>query len=94
MKATVVEGVDVGTTLPPMTMRFTRERLVRYAGASTDFNPIHYSEYFATRMGLPGVSLTGCSPWELRFESSPTGRGPKPGDLLRRPVHQAGGCTR
>ena len=51
MKATVVEGVEVGTTLPPMTMRFTRERLVRYAGASTDFNPIHYSEYFAAPDG-------------------------------------------
>ena len=59
MKATVLEGVDVGTALPPMTMRFTRERLVRYAGASTDFNPIHYSEYFATRMGLPGVIAHG-----------------------------------
>ena len=59
MKATVVEGVEVGTTLPPTTTRFTRERLVRYAGASTDFNPIHYSEYFAGRVGLPGVIAHG-----------------------------------
>jgi acyl dehydratase len=59
VKATVVEGVVIGTTLPPTTMRFTRERLVRYAGASTDFNPIHYSEYFAGRMGLPGVIAHG-----------------------------------
>ena len=40
-------------------MRFTRERLVRYAGASTDFNPIHYSDHFAARMGLPGVIAHG-----------------------------------
>jgi acyl dehydratase len=59
MKATVVEGVEVGTALPSLTMRFTRKRLVRYAGASTDFNPIHYSEYFATRMNLPGVIAHG-----------------------------------
>jgi acyl dehydratase len=59
MKATVVEGVEVGTVLPSLTMRFTRKRLVRYAGASTDFNPIHYSEYFAARINLPGVIAHG-----------------------------------
>ena len=59
MKATVVEGVEIGTNLPPLTIRFTRERLVRYAGASTDFNPIHYSEHFATQAGLPGVIAHG-----------------------------------
>lgn len=59
MKATVVEGLEVGTELPSLTVRFTRERLVRYAGASTDFNPIHYSEHFATRVGLPGVIAHG-----------------------------------
>jgi acyl dehydratase len=53
MKATVVEGVE------SLTMRFTRKRLVRYAGASTDFNPIHYSEYFAARIKLPGVIAHG-----------------------------------
>lgn len=59
MKATVVEGVEVGTQLPSLAVRFTRERLVRYAGASTDFNPIHYSEHFARRVGLPGVIAHG-----------------------------------
>jgi acyl dehydratase len=51
--------VEVGTALPSLTMRFTRKRLVRYAGASTDFNPIHYSEYFAARINLPGVIAHG-----------------------------------
>ena len=59
MKATVVEGVEVGTQLPSLDALFTRERLVRYAGASTDFNPIHYSEHFAKRAGLPGVIAHG-----------------------------------
>jgi acyl dehydratase len=59
MKATVAEGLEIGTQLPPLTVRFTRERLVRYAGAATDFNPIHYSEYFARQAGLPSVIAHG-----------------------------------
>jgi acyl dehydratase len=59
VKATVAEGVEVGTELPSLTVRFTRERLVRYAGAATDFNPIHYSEHFARAAGLPGVIAHG-----------------------------------
>ena len=59
MKATVVDGLEVGTDLPSLTVRFTRERLIRYAGASTDFNPIHYSEHFANQVGLPGVIAHG-----------------------------------
>ena len=59
MKATVVDGVEIGTNLPSLSVRFTRERLVRYAGASTDFNPIHYSEHFARQVGLPGVIAHG-----------------------------------
>jgi acyl dehydratase len=59
MKATVAEGLEIGTQLPPLTVRFSRERLVRYAGASTDFNPIHYSEHFARQAGLPDVIAHG-----------------------------------
>jgi acyl dehydratase len=51
--------VSVGTTLPELTVRLTRADLVRYAGASTDFNPIHYSERFAAAVGLPGVIAHG-----------------------------------
>jgi acyl dehydratase len=51
--------VTVGTVLPPLTVRLTRADLVRYAGASTDFNPIHYSDHFATQVGLPGVVAHG-----------------------------------
>jgi acyl dehydratase len=59
VKATVAEGLEVGTQLPSLAVRFTRERLIRYAGAATDFNPIHYSEHFARLAGLPGVIAHG-----------------------------------
>ena len=46
-------------TLEPRTFRVTRADLVRYAGASGDFNPIHWSERTATAVGLPGVIAHG-----------------------------------
>jgi acyl dehydratase len=55
----VTPPVDVGTALPPLTVRLSRADLVRYAGASTDFNPIHYSERMAAGVGLPGVVAHG-----------------------------------
>jgi len=54
-----VSAAEVGTTLPPLTVRVTRETLVRYAGASGDFNPIHWSDHAATALGLPGVIAHG-----------------------------------
>jgi acyl dehydratase len=51
--------VEVGEALPPLTVRFTRATLVRYAGASGDFNPIHFSDHFAAGLGLPGVIAHG-----------------------------------
>jgi len=54
-----LEIVAVGDRLPGLSVRFTRETLVRYAGASTDFNPIHYSSFYADQVGLPGVIAHG-----------------------------------
>ena len=48
-----------GTELPAQTFRVTRAALVRYAGASGDFNPIHWSDRVATSVGLPGVIAHG-----------------------------------
>jgi acyl dehydratase len=48
-----------GDSLPPQTYRVTRADLVRYAGASGDFNPIHWSDRVATSVGLPGVIAHG-----------------------------------
>ena len=45
--------------LPVQTFRVTRADLVRYAGASGDFNPIHWSDRTATGVGLPGVIAHG-----------------------------------
>ena len=45
--------------LEPQTFRVTRADLVRYAGASGDFNPIHWSDRIATKVGLPGVIAHG-----------------------------------
>ena len=51
--------MDVGTQFEARTFRVTRADLVRYAGASGDFNPIHWSDRFATSVGLPGVIAHG-----------------------------------
>ncbi|MFY1635869.1 MaoC/PaaZ C-terminal domain-containing protein [Solwaraspora sp. WMMB335] len=45
--------------LPVQRFRVTRADLIRYAGASGDFNPIHWSDRFAARVGLPGVIAHG-----------------------------------
>lgn len=52
-------GLQVGQSLEPQTFRVTRADLVRYAGASGDFNPIHWSDRIATSVGLPGVIAHG-----------------------------------
>jgi len=48
-----------GFELPPLTVTLRREDLVRYAGASGDFNPIHWSDRMAGALGLPGVIAHG-----------------------------------
>ena len=49
----------VGDVLAERTVHLTRESLVRYAGASGDFNPIHYRDDIAASVGLPGVLAHG-----------------------------------
>jgi acyl dehydratase len=49
----------VGQELPTRTFLITRDSLVRYAGASGDFNPIHYRDDVAQSVGLPGVLAHG-----------------------------------
>ena len=51
--------VEVGTELPAQTFSVQRVDLVRYAGASGDFNPIHWNHGFATSVGLPDVIAHG-----------------------------------
>lgn len=51
--------VEVGDALPSITARIQRVNLVMYAGASGDFNPIHWNETFAKAVGLPDVIAHG-----------------------------------
>jgi len=51
--------LEQGQTFGPTTFPVTRAALVRYAGASGDFNPIHWSDRVATAVGLPGVIAHG-----------------------------------
>ena len=50
---------EVGDVIAERTVHLTRESLVRYAGASGDFNPIHYRDDVAAAVGLPGVLAHG-----------------------------------
>lgn len=60
MTATVrASDVSVGTELPEQTFELTRLDLVKYAGASGDFNVIHWNERVATEVGLPNVIAHG-----------------------------------
>ncbi|MGA5099619.1 MaoC family dehydratase [Streptomyces lavendulocolor] len=53
------DEVKVGTELPAQSFPVTRATLVQYAGASGDFNPIHWNEKFAKEVGLPDVIAHG-----------------------------------
>jgi acyl dehydratase len=60
MTATVkYDEVEVGQELPGRTYPVKRLDLVKYAGASGDFNPIHWNENFAKSVGLPDVIAHG-----------------------------------
>ena len=50
---------EAGTALEAQEYVVTRADLVRYAGASGDRNPIHWSDRVATSVGLPGVIAHG-----------------------------------
>jgi acyl dehydratase len=54
-----MDALAVGDVVAERTVHLTRESLVRYAGASGDFNPIHYRDDVAAAVGLPGVLAHG-----------------------------------
>jgi len=51
--------MNVGDVVAERTFHLTRDSLVRYAGASGDFNPIHYRDDVAQSVGLDGVLAHG-----------------------------------
>jgi acyl dehydratase len=54
-----LDALSVGDVIAEATYPISRVSLVRYAGASGDFNPIHYRDDVATSVGLPGVLAHG-----------------------------------
>ena len=53
------DAVEIGAELPPVSYPVTRLSLVRYCGASGDFNVIHWNERIARSVGLPDVIAHG-----------------------------------
>ena len=54
-----IASLEVGQVIGTEEFHLTRDSLVRYAGASGDFNPIHYRDDFAKSVGLDGVLAHG-----------------------------------
>ena len=54
-----MSALEVGQVVAERTIVISRDSLVRYAGASGDFNPIHYRDDVAAAVGLPGVLAHG-----------------------------------
>lgn len=55
----MAETLTVGDVVATAAFPLTRDSLVRYAGASGDFNAIHYRDDIAAAVGLPGVLAHG-----------------------------------
>ena len=53
------QGREIGDVLVEDSVELSRDSLVRYAGASGDFNPIHYRDDVAMSVGLEGVLAHG-----------------------------------
>ncbi len=54
-----VTSLAIGDVVAERSFTLSRDSLVRYAGASGDFNPIHYRDDVARSVGLPGVLAHG-----------------------------------
>ena len=59
MSMPTLNQLTVGEVVAEASFTFTRDSLVRYAGASGDFNPIHYRDDVAQSVGLSGVLAHG-----------------------------------
>jgi acyl dehydratase len=55
----MTRALEAGMELPAIEIQLKREDLIRYAGASGDFNIIHWNERVALEVGLPGVIAHG-----------------------------------
>lgn len=53
------EDVQEGVEIPPLEKKLTTRMLVKWAGASWDWNELHYDKDFAMKLGFPGVIAHG-----------------------------------
>ena len=72
----------VGDIVAERTYSITRDTLVRYAGASGDFNPIHYRDDVAAAVGLPGVLAHGMLTMGFAVQPVVEWAGGDPGRIL------------
>ena len=78
----------------PARVPVTRADLVRYAGASGDFNPIHWNQRFATEVGLPNVIAHGMFTMASAIRVVTDWAGDPGAVRVRRAVHPSGGGAR
>ncbi|HXR44810.1 MAG TPA: MaoC/PaaZ C-terminal domain-containing protein, partial [Pseudolysinimonas sp.] len=74
--------MNVGDVVAQKSYHLTRDTLVRYAGASGDFNPIHYRDSVAESVGLPGVLAHGMLTMGLAVQPVVEWLGGDPGKVL------------
>jgi acyl dehydratase len=72
----------LGEIVAERSYSITRDTLVRYAGASGDFNPIHYRDDVAAAVGLPGVLAHGMLTMGLAVQPVVEWAGGDPGRIL------------
>ena len=53
------EDVEVGSEVTPISKVATTQMLVKWAGASGDFNPLHFDDSFAATQGTGGIIVHG-----------------------------------
>ena len=77
----LIDLPEVGETLPPLLKSASRADLVRYAGATRDWNPIHWDHNAAVEAGLPGIITHGLlmASWVVQA----CGRSPQPLATMR-----------
>lgn len=81
------EDVAPGAELTPLSMVATTQMLVRFAGASGDFNPLHYEEQFARAVGQPRPIVHGQLKRAWLVQLVVNWAGGDPGALKRLSVH-------
>ena len=77
-----MSDLEVGRIVAEKTYPLTRDTLVRYAGASGDFNPIHYRDDAARSVGLDGVLAHGMLTMGLAVQPVVEWLGGDPGKVL------------